>query len=284
MPTCRRPRRFGATLFFDQRLSRDGTVSCSTCHKIDRQFQDDLPHGRRRRPHQPAHHAAGRRRARPLVLLGRPPRQPVGAGAGAAGRPARAWPATAPPTRISSRRASASAMSASSGRCPIFPACRPNASPLGHRCRKGGLDGDERGAARRRQPRLRQYRQGASPPSSARSCPQQTRFDRFADGAGQRAPSRRRCRVFATRKSLGLKLFIGKANCVDLPQRPALHRRSFPQHRRAAGRRTCRRIAAGSTAVAQVAADPFNCFGALSRRRRRRLRRTALHGQGRRRN
>lgn len=33
----------GSTLFFDLGMSRDGTVSCSTCHKIDRQFQDDLP-------------------------------------------------------------------------------------------------------------------------------------------------------------------------------------------------------------------------------------------------
>ncbi|RWX59884.1 methylamine utilization protein, partial [Mesorhizobium sp. M4B.F.Ca.ET.089.01.1.1] len=33
----------GSTLFFDQGMSRDGNVSCSTCHKIDRQFQDDLP-------------------------------------------------------------------------------------------------------------------------------------------------------------------------------------------------------------------------------------------------
>ena len=33
----------GSTLFFDVGMSRDGTVSCSTCHKIDRQFQDDLP-------------------------------------------------------------------------------------------------------------------------------------------------------------------------------------------------------------------------------------------------
>src|SRR3954454_5375727 len=33
----------GATLFFDHRLSRDGKVACDTCHKIDRQFQDDLP-------------------------------------------------------------------------------------------------------------------------------------------------------------------------------------------------------------------------------------------------
>jgi len=33
----------GATLFFDHRLSGDGKVSCSTCHKIERHFQDDLP-------------------------------------------------------------------------------------------------------------------------------------------------------------------------------------------------------------------------------------------------
>jgi len=33
----------GSTLFFDQGMSHDGNVSCSTCHKIDRQFQDDLP-------------------------------------------------------------------------------------------------------------------------------------------------------------------------------------------------------------------------------------------------
>src|SRR5688572_2468035 len=34
---------FGATLFFEQRLSRDGNVSCATCHLIERQFQDDRP-------------------------------------------------------------------------------------------------------------------------------------------------------------------------------------------------------------------------------------------------
>ncbi|MER2534595.1 MAG: cytochrome c peroxidase [Rhizobiaceae bacterium] len=36
----------GATLFFDQRLSRNGQVACGTCHVIDRQFQDGLPLGR----------------------------------------------------------------------------------------------------------------------------------------------------------------------------------------------------------------------------------------------
>lgn len=36
---------FGATLFFDTRLSADGRVACATCHQIDRQFQDDRPRG-----------------------------------------------------------------------------------------------------------------------------------------------------------------------------------------------------------------------------------------------
>jgi cytochrome c peroxidase len=35
----------GATLFFDARMSGNGNVSCSTCHKLERQFQDDLPRG-----------------------------------------------------------------------------------------------------------------------------------------------------------------------------------------------------------------------------------------------
>lgn len=34
---------FGHRLFFDTRLSSNGRVSCATCHKPDRSFQDDLP-------------------------------------------------------------------------------------------------------------------------------------------------------------------------------------------------------------------------------------------------
>lgn len=36
----------GARLFFDTRLSVDGTVACATCHVPTRQFQDDRPLGR----------------------------------------------------------------------------------------------------------------------------------------------------------------------------------------------------------------------------------------------
>jgi cytochrome c peroxidase len=36
---------FGHRLFFEPRLSSSGTVSCATCHKPDRDFQDDVPLG-----------------------------------------------------------------------------------------------------------------------------------------------------------------------------------------------------------------------------------------------
>lgn len=37
---------FGGALFADQRLSRTGTIACSSCHQPDRAFVDGLPHGR----------------------------------------------------------------------------------------------------------------------------------------------------------------------------------------------------------------------------------------------
>jgi cytochrome c peroxidase len=36
----------GHHLFFDTRLSSSGTISCATCHRADREFQDDVPLGR----------------------------------------------------------------------------------------------------------------------------------------------------------------------------------------------------------------------------------------------
>lgn len=36
----------GATLFFDMRMSKNGKVACSTCHQIGKDFQDGLPLGK----------------------------------------------------------------------------------------------------------------------------------------------------------------------------------------------------------------------------------------------
>ena len=37
---------FGATLFHDKRLSRDGTLSCASCHQPALGFSDGLPRAR----------------------------------------------------------------------------------------------------------------------------------------------------------------------------------------------------------------------------------------------
>jgi cytochrome c peroxidase len=55
----------GRALFFDTRLSRDGRVSCASCHDPARQFQDDRPVGRGL--------AEGARRTMPLADAARSP-------------------------------------------------------------------------------------------------------------------------------------------------------------------------------------------------------------------
>jgi cytochrome c peroxidase len=91
--------------------------------------------------------------------------------------------------------------------------------------------------------------------------PPQTRFDRFAiDLASGAQPKGEE--AFSPEEVLGLKLFIGKANCVTCHNGPRFTDNSFhntgvppvkdlPPDR---GR---------VDAVAQVEEDPFNCFGAF---------------------
>ena len=91
--------------------------------------------------------------------------------------------------------------------------------------------------------------------------PPQTRFDRFAldlaIGAEPKGDA-----VFTREEILGLKLFIGKANCVTCHNGPrftdnGFHNTGVPP---VAGLPPDRgRI----DAVSQVEADPFNCFGAF---------------------
>ena len=69
---------FGATLFFDKRLSRDGLFELP----FDRSSVPGRPAtGTRRRRHQPPHDASCRNSLEHMVLLGRPTGQPVVASA-----------------------------------------------------------------------------------------------------------------------------------------------------------------------------------------------------------
>ncbi|MER8572503.1 c-type cytochrome [Mesorhizobium sp. M1338] len=248
----------GSTLFFDQGMSRDGTVSCSTCHKIDRQFQDDLP--------QAVGVGHTNRRTMPLAGVARDPwffwdgrRDSLWAQA--------LTPLENPLEQAGNRTAYAHYIKARFGEryerifgpLPDFSGMPANASPLGNDAEKAAWDamsGAQRDAINGVFANI-----GKAIAAFERSIePAPMRFDRFAldlvTGAGPKGDA-----VFSKEEILGLKLFIGKANCVTCHNGPrftdnSFHNTGVPP---VAGLPPDRgRI----DAVRQVEADPFNCFGA----------------------
>ncbi|TPL87776.1 c-type cytochrome [Mesorhizobium sp. B2-3-14] len=248
----------GSTLFFDVGMSRDGTVSCSTCHKIDRQFQDDLP--------QAAGVGHTNRRTMPLAGVARDPwffwdgrRDSLWAQA--------LTPLENPLEQAGNRAAYAHYMKARFGEryerifgpLPDLSSIPPNASPLGSDAEKtawNAMSDAQRDAINGVYANI-----GKAIAAFERSIePAPTRFDRFAldlaTGAEPKGDA-----VFSTEEILGLKLFVGKANCVSCHNGPrfsdnGFHNTGVPP---AAGLPADRgRV----DAVAQVEADPFNCFGA----------------------
>ncbi|TGV16614.1 c-type cytochrome [Mesorhizobium sp. M8A.F.Ca.ET.173.01.1.1] len=248
----------GSTLFFDVGMSRDGTVSCSTCHKIDRQFQDDLPQAV----------AVGRtnRRTMPLAGVARDPwffwdgrRDSLWAQA--------LTPLENPLEQAGNRTAYAHYMKARFGEryerifgpLPDFSGVPLNASPLGSDTEKAAwnaMSDAQRDAINSVYANI-----GKAIAAFERSIePAPTRFDRFAldlaTGAEPKGDA-----AFSREEILGLKLFIGKANCVTCHNGPrftdnGFHNTGVPP---VAGLPADRgRV----EAVAQVEADPFNCFGA----------------------
>jgi len=248
----------GSTLFFDLGMSRDGTVSCSTCHKIDRQFQDDLP--------QAVGVGRTNRRTMPLAGVARDPwffwdgrRDSLWAQA--------LTPLENPLEQAGNRAAYAHYIKARFGEryerifgpLPDFSGIPLNASPLGTDAEKSAwntMSDPQRDAINRVYANI-----GKAIAAFERSIePSQTRFDRFAldlvTGAEPKEDA-----AFSREEILGLKLFIGKANCVTCHNGPRFTDNGFhntgvppvadlPPDR---GR---------VDAVAQVEADPFNCFGA----------------------
>ncbi|MBB6410730.1 cytochrome-c peroxidase [Mesorhizobium sangaii] len=248
----------GSTLFFDQGMSRDGTVSCSTCHKIDRQFQDDLP--------QAVGVGHTNRRTMPLAGVARDPwffwdgrRDSLWAQA--------LTPLENPLEQAGNRTAYAHYMKARFGEryerifgpLPEFSGMPLNASPLGNDAEKAAwnaMSGAQRDAINGVYANI-----GKAIAAFERSIePVPTRFDRFALDLATGAEAKGDA-AFSQEEILGLKLFIGKANCVTCHNGPRFTDNSFhntgvppvadlPPDR---GR---------IDAVAQVEADPFNCLGA----------------------
>lgn len=248
----------GSTLFFDRTMSRDGTVACSTCHKIDRQFQDDLPRAvgisqtnRRTMPLSGVAYNAfffwdGRRDslwAQALVPLENPLEQ-------AGNRAAYAHYI---------RRRFGDRYERIFGPLPDLAGVPADASPLGdarEQAAWAGMTEAQRDGVDRIFADI-----GKAIAAFERSImPQETRFDRFARALAVGAEPEGDA-AFSDREIQGLKLFIGKANCVTCHNGPRFTDGSFhntgvppvpglpPDRGRAA-------------VLAELQADPFNCLGA----------------------
>ncbi len=251
---------FGATLFFDRRLSRDGDVSCSTCHRIDRQFQDDLPRAE----------GAGtsNRRAMPLAGVARNPWLFWD------GRRDSLWAQALTPLEDASEHAGNRAAYAHFvgehfgeryqrifGPLPDLSGLPRDAGPRGTDAERAAwvaMTEAQRVGIDRVFANL-----GKAIAAFERSItPEETRFDRFANAvAADAAPEGDA--AFSDEEIAGLRLFIGKASCSTCHTGPRLTDDAFhntgvpavPGLPEDFGRQT---------GAKEVAADPFNCLGVHS--------------------
>lgn len=249
---------FGATLFFEQRLSRDGTVACATCHLVDRQFQDDRPRS--------VGLAMTDRRAMPLAGVARAPFLFWD------GRKDSLWAQALGPLEDAREHGGTRAANAHFvagafgdryerifGPLPDLADVPAAASPLGSDAEKAAWQAmpDDK----KREVDTVFANLGKAIAAFERTIVHQpTRFDRFADAiAAGRAPEGDA--ELSEQEVYGLRLFIGRGNCVTCHNGPRFtddhfHNTGVPP---VDGLLEDTGRAAGAK---KVLADPFNCLGA----------------------
>ena len=251
---------FGATLFFEQRLSRDGNVSCGTCHKIDRQFQDDLPRS--------VGIAETNRRSMPLADVARAPFLFWD------GRRDSLWAQALGPLEDKREHGGTRAGYAHFigehyrdryerifGALPDLSSVPAAASPLGD-------DGERTAwaalpAAKQEEVDRVFANLGKAIAAFERSIVhEETRFDRFARAlaAGEEPAGDA---VLTEQERYGLRLFVGKAQCVNCHNGP----RFTDDHFHNTGVPAVAGLPEDfgrETGAMQVLADPFNCLGRFS--------------------
>lgn len=250
----------GATLFFDLRLSRDGTVACSTCHQIGSQFQDSLPRAQGL--------ATTNRRTMPLAGVAWSPWMFWD------GRRDSLWAQALTPLEDArehgGNRAGYAHFIADNfrdryerifGPMPDLSHVSAAASPLGNPAEKAAwaaMPEADRDAVNRVFADM-----GKMIAAFERSLvPKETRFDRFAAAlaAGKKPNPDAK---LTDDEIAGLELFIGKGQCVRCHNGPRFTDDHF--HNTGVPAVTGLPEDLGrETAVAQVAADPFNCLGKYS--------------------
>lgn len=248
---------FGATLFFEQRLSRDGTVACATCHLTDRQFQDDRPRS--------IGLATTNRRAMPLAGVARAPFLFWD------GRKDSLWAQALGPLEDANEHGGTRAAYAHFvagafgeryerifGPLPDLADVPAAASPLGSEAEKAAWQAmpDDK----KREVDTVFANLGKAIAAFERTIVHQpTRFDRFADAvAAGRTPEGDA--ALTEQEVYGLRLFIGRGNCVTCHNGPRFtddhfHNTGVPP---VDGLPEDTGRAAGAKKVLD---DPFNCLG-----------------------
>jgi cytochrome c peroxidase len=251
---------FGATLFFDTDLSANGEVACATCHLVDRQFQDDLPLAK----------GIGTtdRRTMPLAGVAWNPWQFWD------GRKDSLWSQALAPLEDPREHGADRTMLAHLvsrkfgdryasifGPLPDLSGLPEHAGPRADAAGQAAWSAmDER---KRAEIDAVFANLGKAIAAFERSIvPAETRFDRFA-AALAKGEEPQGDAVFSDLEIEGLRLFIGKAQCVNCHNGPRFtddhfHNTGVPA---APGLPPDRGRA---QAIAQLDADPFNCLGPYS--------------------
>jgi cytochrome c peroxidase len=250
----------GHRLFFDARLSRDGTISCASCHIPELGFQDARAYGRGI--------AETRRRTRSIVGIG------YSGQFFWDGRRDSLWSqALVPlehPAEQGGDRAMVVRLAAQHyraeyqelfGALPDMAGVPEHASPIG--------DASARAAWRALTPARQQDLSHAFAnlgkalaAYERRLLPGPSRFDEYVE-ALVRNDTTRAANTLTKDEVAGLGLFIGKANCVRCHNTPlfsdnGFHNTGVPQHAET------ERDAGRATGAPESAADEFNCSSRYS--------------------
>lgn len=251
---------FGATLFFDTDLSANGEVACATCHVADRQFQDDLPLAQ----------GIGTtdRRTMPLAGVAYSPFQFWD------GRRDSLWSQALAPLEDAREHGADRTMlahvmgrkyrdryEAIFGPLPALDGLPANAGPRAGEAEQAAWAGMD--AAKRAEIDTVFANLGKAIAAFERSIQHApTRFDRFA-AALAKGEKPHGDAAFSDLETEGLKLFIGKAQCVNCHNGP----RFTDDHFHNTGVPAAPGLPADrgrAQAIAEVEADPFNCLGPYS--------------------
>lgn len=249
----------GKRLFNDTRLSSNGAVSCASCHAPDKQFQDGLPVGKGV--------GLGSRRAMPIVGAGHSPWLFWD------GRKDSVWSQALGPledgvehggnrTRLARVLAThyRSEYEALFGRLPDFAGFPQDAGPFGNaaeQSRWGALPPERRTEVSRVFANLGKAIAAYEKTLAYGPAP----FDRYADALTGKDSTAQQ--ALNAREINGLRLFIGKGQCVTCHNGPLLTDQHF--HNTGVPPRDPQRPDRGrAAALAKVQQDEFNCLGPFS--------------------